>query len=52
MCLLIAFGSRIECLASKNDLFDHLETAVNNVDVVKVKFVIVLYAMLVSLRLL
>ena len=25
MCLLMAFGSHIECHASKNILFDHLE---------------------------
>ena len=46
MCSLMAFGSRIECHASKNNLFDHWEQRVNDLDIVKVKIMIVFYTML------
>ena len=43
MCLLMALGSRIECHASKNNLFDHWLRAVNDLDIVKVKIMIVFF---------
>lgn len=47
MCSLMAFSLRIECHTSKDNLFYHvLGTAVNNLDIVKVKFEIVLNGML------
>ena len=43
----MAFGSRIECHASKNNLFDHWEQrSINDLDIVKDKIMIVFYTML------
>ena len=39
----MASGWRIECHASKNNLFDHWLRAVNDLDIVKVKIMIVFF---------